>query len=141
MQVAVVDDVVVDDRDGADAGRGERREHRAAEPAGADHDDVRAGETLLGVAAESGEHALAGVPRGIRVDGHGSILSRIRDSRAARPGYIGDVGRLRVLFARRRGRRLVLAGCAASDGAEGEGPGTEIRIHRPARSPCSPPPR
>ena len=98
MQVAVVDRVVVDDRDGADAGGGEGRQDRAPESSGSDHDDVRAGEAPLGVAPEPGEHALAGEPRGIRVDGHVSILA---DSGFAcrPPGYIGDVARLRILFA------------------------------------------
>lgn len=36
------------------------------------------------------------------------------------------MGRLRVLFAAAAAATLALAGCTASDGAEGEGPGTEI---------------
>ncbi len=81
VQVAGVDGVVVDDRDGADSGGRERGDDRAAEAAGADDDHMRIGEALLGLAPESGEHALAGVARVVGVDGHASILSQRRDRR------------------------------------------------------------
>ena len=63
-------------------GRRERGQHGAAESARADDDDVRVGESLLRLAAEAGQDALARVARSIRVDGHAVDSSTARALRA-----------------------------------------------------------
>ena len=88
MQVRDLDPVVVDKGDAPHARSHERRHDRAAEAAGAQHDDVRFREAALPGHAESGQHALSGVPGRIRVEvaGHASILA----------GHDGAAGGMRV---------------------------------------------
>ena len=84
MQVRDLDAVVVDDGDATHARGDERRHDRAAEPARAEHDDVRVGEAALRVGAPAGQHALAGVAGRVGVDrGHASILAGSATSRGA----------------------------------------------------------
>ena len=61
-EVARLDDVVVDDAERADSGRGERGDDRAAEPAGADHEHAGGREPRLRLRAEARQHEAARVP-------------------------------------------------------------------------------
>ena len=64
MEVGLLDRVVIDDRQPPDAGAAEILQHRAAEPAGADHQHRRRGEPRLPGRADLGQHRLAGVAVG-----------------------------------------------------------------------------
>ena len=59
------DGVVVDDADRADARRRQIGDHRAAEPAGADHQHPRRLQLLLARAADALEHEVAGIAAGL----------------------------------------------------------------------------
>ena len=87
MEVHLVDQVVVDDREGADAGGGEDRQHRAAQTTGANHDGVRAREPRLRGVAEAGQDPLACVARGVRIGRscHPAILPPIPGPGLGRP--------------------------------------------------------
>ena len=99
LQVADVDDVVVGDADRADAGGGEVEQNRAAEPAGADDEDLRVGETTLAERADVREDDMPRVAlrelglegrtglheRGQRTGGHVSRMPR-------RPGLASGGG-------------------------------------------------
>ncbi len=61
LQVGFVDDVEVDQADGADAGGGEIERERRAEAAGADAEDLRGLELLLAFHADLGQDEVAGV--------------------------------------------------------------------------------
>ena len=61
LQVGQRDDVVVHDPDGADAGGCEIQRDRAAEPAGADHQDLGAKQPLLPDPAHLLQHDVPGV--------------------------------------------------------------------------------
>ncbi len=61
LQVGLVDDVEVDEADGADAGCGEVEGHRRAEAAGADAEHLGGLELLLAFHADLGEDEVAGV--------------------------------------------------------------------------------
>ena len=61
LEVRQVDDVEVDDADGPDAGRREVQRGRAAEPAGADEEDLRAEERRLAVRPDLGHEEVAAV--------------------------------------------------------------------------------
>ena len=69
MEVGFLDPVMIDDGEPADARAGQVLQHRAAQPAGADHDDRRGGEPRLARGADLGKHHLAcvafahGLPR------------------------------------------------------------------------------
>jgi hypothetical protein len=74
VQVRLGDGVVVDDREDADPRRREQRQHRTAQPAGPDHEYVRAREGSLAVDAESREDPLPSEVRRRGIEGHVSIL-------------------------------------------------------------------
>ena len=59
LQVVEADAVVVDDADGADAGRGEIGEQRRAEAAGADDEHARGFQLLLALASDFLEDKVA----------------------------------------------------------------------------------
>jgi len=59
LEVAEVDDVVVDDRQGADAGRGQCHDDGGAEPAGAHDGDMRGRESALTEIAHAVQHEVA----------------------------------------------------------------------------------
>ena len=61
LQVAQLDAVVVDDGDGADAGRREILQHRRREAAGAHHQHPRIEQTPLAGRADLGEREVPGV--------------------------------------------------------------------------------
>ena len=61
LQVRERHRVVVDHAQRADAGRREISDHRAAEPAGADHQHARRLQRLLAVAAHAAQHDVARV--------------------------------------------------------------------------------
>ena len=61
LQVGQLHAVVVDDADGADAGRGEIQHQRAAQPAGADHQHARGLQLGLADAADLGQQDVARV--------------------------------------------------------------------------------
>ena len=61
LQVAGVDDVEVDEAEGADAGGGEVEGERRAEAAGADAEDLRRLELLLALHADLGQDEVARV--------------------------------------------------------------------------------
>ena len=66
LQVGHVDAVVVDHPQRADAGRGQVEQQRAAEAAGADHQDPGGLEPELSDAAELGQHDVARVAPDLR---------------------------------------------------------------------------
>ena len=92
LQVAGVDDVEVDQAEGADAGRGEVEGERRTEPAGADAEDFGGLELLLALHADFGQDEVARVAGefvvgelregdGFGGGGHGSSLRMLlRDS-------------------------------------------------------------
>ena len=61
LQVAQVDDVVVDDADRADAGRREVEGRRRAEPAGADQQHLGVEQLRLPLLADLGQQEVAAV--------------------------------------------------------------------------------
>ena len=61
LQVGCVDDVEVDEAEGADSGGGEIEGERGAEAAGADAEDLRGFELLLAFHADLGQDEVAGV--------------------------------------------------------------------------------
>ena len=61
MKVGFLDPVMVDDGEPADAGARQILQHRAAQPAGADHHDGRGSEPRLAGSADLGKHHLARV--------------------------------------------------------------------------------
>ena len=61
LQVREVDDVVVDDAERADAGRGEIQRGRRAEPAGAEQQDLRVEQLLLALDADLRDEHVARV--------------------------------------------------------------------------------
>ena len=61
MEVGLLDRVVIDDGEAADAGAGQILQHRTAEAAGADDQDRRGSEPRLAGGADFGQHDLAGV--------------------------------------------------------------------------------
>ena len=61
MKVGLLDPVMVDDGEPADARAGQVLQHRTPQPAGADHHDGRGGEPRLTGGADLGKHHLAGV--------------------------------------------------------------------------------
>ena len=67
LQVAGVDDVEVDQADGADAGSGEVERERRAESAGADAEDLRGLQLLLALHAHLGQDQVARVARDLFV--------------------------------------------------------------------------
>jgi hypothetical protein len=73
VQVRLLDRVVIDDRETADAGAREILQHRAAEAARADHQHRGGGETRLPRFADLGQHGLAGV-----AVGHGFLVAAIQ---------------------------------------------------------------
>ncbi len=86
LQVAGVDDVEVDQAEGADAGGGEIEGERRAEAAGADAEDARGFELLLALHAHFGQDEVArvagevvggelGQGGGFGDGGHGALLS------------------------------------------------------------------
>ena len=58
LQVVERDAIVVDDAEGADAGRGQVHQHGRAEPAGADHQHPGGLELLLALAAHLAQHEM-----------------------------------------------------------------------------------
>src|SRR6185437_7969704 len=65
LQVGGVDDVVVDDAEPADAGRGEVEARGAAEAAGADQEDARLEELQLAFDADLRDQEVAAVARAL----------------------------------------------------------------------------
>ena len=61
LQVGLVDDVVVDDAERADAGRGEVEQRGTAEPAGADHEHLGVLESLLARHPDVGDDQVTAV--------------------------------------------------------------------------------
>ena len=81
LQVGGLDEVAVDEGEGADAGAGEQRGGGRAHGAAADDGDVSLGEALLAGGADAGKEDLAGVAVGVG-DGAGMVCA----GRGRRPG-------------------------------------------------------
>ena len=79
VQVGQVDDVGVDDTDGADTSGRQVEQGRRPEAAGADDQDPGGGEAFLAVPPDVGEEHVPGVPRGLGLaEGSTRLDQRIR---------------------------------------------------------------
>ena len=61
LQVREIDDIAIDQTDGADAGRSQIESGRRAEPPGADEQDFRLGQLHLALAADVAQNNLPAV--------------------------------------------------------------------------------
>jgi len=71
MKVRDLDDIRIDHRHSANATAGKRGDHRAADPTGADHRDIRCLQLALSDSADVGQHDMSRVPIQLLVgEGH-----------------------------------------------------------------------
>src|SRR6185437_4670002 len=92
LQIRLLDDIVVDDADGADAGRGEVEQRRRSETSRADHQHPRVLEPALAVDAQIGDDEmpaiaghLVGSQLGGRLDKRGKHTTKARSHCPAPP--------------------------------------------------------